>query len=59
MLTYADVCYIEEADEESQVLEEATLELRTLSKRMREEIGAQFTCFTGTKVQILTHNWYF
>ena len=59
MLTYADVCYIEKADEESQVLEEATLELRTLSKRMREEIGTDFTCFTGTKVQILTHNWYF
>ena len=59
MLTYAHVCYIEKADEESQVLEEATLELRTLSKRMRVEIGTQFTCFTGTKAQILTQNWYF
>jgi hypothetical protein len=48
MLTYADVCWRKQASNKNEELEASR---RALASALA---GAQFTCFTGTKVQILT-----
>ena len=48
MLTYADVWW-----QEHEMLEAAREELRK-EQALSVAAGTQFTCFTGTKVQILT-----
>ena len=65
MLTYADVCRGKEADELHVCLMSATMDSTLLRDYFSSSIGSsfgpvprvsgiQFTCVTGTKVQILT-----
>ena len=52
MLTYADVCAERLLAEQQLLSSSLTAQLEFATRA--EAAGAQFTCFTGTKVQVLT-----